>query len=105
MSVRPCKFLETADGWNFGTHQQICTKIDPIIGHETISAASRTLNVLHMILVSDAEKWCWLLEAHGCQAMQIFGNRLAETLALISKSVPKLIPLLAMKPYQLPPDP
>jgi hypothetical protein len=58
-----------------------------------------------MILVSDAEKWCWLLEAHGCQAMQYFGNRLAETLALISKYEPIALALMVMKPYQLPPDP
>jgi hypothetical protein len=53
-----------------------------ILRHETISVASRSLEVLHMGLIRDAEVWCWLLVAHLCQAMPIFGLQLAESLAL-----------------------
>ena len=58
----------------------LISKYEPIAnslgidGHETISTASRPLNILHMGLMSDAEEWCWLLEAHGCQAIPIFAN-------------------------------
>jgi hypothetical protein len=38
----------------FGSHQQFWTKSHGICGHETISAASRPLNILHMGLMSDA---------------------------------------------------
>jgi hypothetical protein len=40
------------------------------------------------------------------QAMPIFGHQLAESLALLmSKSGPKVMAFVVMKPYQLPPDP
>jgi hypothetical protein len=89
--------------WHY--HQQIWTKSHGICGHETISAAFRPLNILHMGLMSDAAEWCWLLEAHGCQAMPIFGQLRAKGLSLISKSGPKVMAFVVMKPYQLPPDP
>jgi hypothetical protein len=37
--------------------------------------------------------------------MPIIAWKLAESLALISKSGPKVVALVVMKPYQLPPDP
>jgi hypothetical protein len=37
---------------------EIWTKSHGIWGHETISAASRPLNILHMGLMSDAAEWC-----------------------------------------------
>jgi hypothetical protein len=43
-----------------------------------------------MGLMSDAEEWCWLLVANVCQVMQTFGKLLAESLALSSKSGPKI---------------
>ena len=56
--------------------------------------------------MSDAEEWYRLLKAHGCHAMPIFEQLLAESLlALISKSGPKVMAFVVMKPYQLPPDP
>jgi hypothetical protein len=60
--------------WHY--HQQIWTKSHYICGHETTSAASRPLNILHMGLMNDAAEWCWLLVAHGCKAMPIFGQQL-----------------------------
>jgi hypothetical protein len=59
----------------------------------------------HMGLMIDAEESCRLQEAHGCQAMPIYGSWLAETLALTNKSGPICMPFVVMKPYQLPPDP
>jgi hypothetical protein len=56
--------------------QQICIKSHGICGQQTISAASRPLNILHMGLMSDAAEWCWLLMAHVSQAMPIFGREL-----------------------------
>jgi hypothetical protein len=58
-----------------------------------------------MGLMSDISEWCWLLEAHGQQAIPVFGQRLAENLALTNKSGPKAMAFLVNKPYQLPPDP
>jgi hypothetical protein len=55
--------------------------------------------------MNDAAEWCWLLDAHGCKAMPIFARWLAESLALASKSGPKAMPFVVMKPYQVPPDP
>jgi hypothetical protein len=58
--------------------QQIWTKNNSsisICGHETISAASRPLNILHLGLMSDAVEWCWLLMAHGCEVMPIYGQQ------------------------------
>jgi hypothetical protein len=79
---------------------QIWIKSHGICGpHETISASSRPLNILHMGLMSDAAEWCWLLVAHGCQAMPIFGWQLAESLALVSRSRPKVIAFVVMKPF------
>jgi hypothetical protein len=37
--------------------------------------------------------------------MPIIAWKLAESLALISKSGPKVVAFVVMKPYQLPPDP
>jgi hypothetical protein len=86
--------------------QQIWTiKSDGICGQQTISAAFRPLNILHMGLMSDAAEWCWLLMAHVNQAMPIFGRGLraaAESLALSSKSGPKAMAFVVNKPYQLP---
>jgi hypothetical protein len=49
------------DSWlKIGTHQQIWTKNQGICEDETISAASRPLNVLHMDLLSDAAGLCWI---------------------------------------------
>jgi hypothetical protein len=57
---------------NYRPHdQQIWTKSHGFCDHETISAASRPLNILHMGLMSDAAEWCWHLMAHGCQAIPI----------------------------------
>jgi hypothetical protein len=58
-----------------------------------------------MGLMSDAEEWFWLLVAHACQAVPIFGRQLAESLSLIIKSGPKVMAFVVMKPHQLPPDP
>jgi hypothetical protein len=58
-----------------------------------------------MGLMSDAAEWCWLLMAHVCQTMPIFGQHLPENLGLISKSGPKVMAFVVMKQYQLPPDP
>jgi hypothetical protein len=55
-----------------GTHQQIWTKNQGICGHETISAAFRPLNVLHMGLMSDAAGLCWILVVPVHEAMPIF---------------------------------
>jgi hypothetical protein len=86
MVARPCQFLDC--GWlPLDAHQLIWiwTKSNGICGHETISVAFRPLNILHMGLMSDAAEWYWLLVAHGCQTMPIFGLRLAESLvSLIS---------------------
>jgi hypothetical protein len=50
------------DSWlKIGTHQQIRPKNQGICGHETISAASRPLNALHMDLLSDAEGLCCII--------------------------------------------
>jgi hypothetical protein len=43
-----------AAGQKFGTYPETWTKSHDICGHETISAASRPLNILHMGLMSDA---------------------------------------------------
>jgi hypothetical protein len=60
-----------AAGVNFGSHQQFWTKSHGIIcGHETIKAASRPLNILHMGLMSDAEEWCWLWWSFGARPCQ-----------------------------------
>jgi hypothetical protein len=59
-----------------------------------------------MGLMSDAAEWCWLLlDAHGCQAMPIFGKRLAESFALKGNFGSNAIAFVVMKPYQLHPDP
>jgi hypothetical protein len=73
--------------------KQIWTKSHGICGHETISATSRSLNNIHVGLMSDDAEWCWLLVALGCQAMPSFGWQLAESLALMSKSGPKVMNL------------
>jgi hypothetical protein len=39
-----------------------------------------------MGLMSDATEWCWLLMAHGGQAILIFGLWLAESLACYSSA-------------------
>ena len=78
----------------FGTHTQNWTKSHGICGHETISAASRPLNILHMGLMSDAAEWCWcwLMVALVCQAMSTFVQLLApQSLAITSKSGPKVM--------------
>ena len=49
-----------------------------------------------MGLMSDAAEWCWLLVAHGCREMPIFGQQLAGSLALISKSGPKVMAFVVM---------
>jgi hypothetical protein len=46
-------FWKTA-GENFGSHQQFWTKSHGICGQQTISAASRPLNILYMVVMSDA---------------------------------------------------
>jgi hypothetical protein len=80
-------------------------KTDEIGIHQTISVASRPLDILHMGLISDVAVWCWLLVAHWCQAMPIFGLQYRlKVWHFASKSDPKLIPLVCIKPYQLPPD-
>jgi hypothetical protein len=59
-----------------------------------------------MGLMSDVAEGYRLLEAHGCQAMLIFGRQLGESLALSSKSGQKAMAFVVNKPpYQLPPDP
>jgi hypothetical protein len=63
------------------------------------------LNILHMGLMSDAMEWCWLLLAHGCQALPLFAWKRGESLALMSKSGPKVMAFVVMKPHQLTPDP
>jgi hypothetical protein len=63
-------------------HHQTWAKTDGIGSHQTISVASRPLNILHMGLISDVEQWCWILLAHWCQAMPIFGLKFANILAL-----------------------
>jgi hypothetical protein len=50
--------------------------------YKTISAASRSLKILDMGLISDIAEWCWLLAGHVCQAMPIFGWQLAESSSL-----------------------
>jgi hypothetical protein len=57
-----------------------------------------------MDLMSNAEEWFWLLMAL-VQAMPTLGWWLAERLALISKSGPKVMAFVVMKPCQLPLDP
>jgi hypothetical protein len=56
-----------------------------------------------MDLMSDAEEWCWFWMARV--AMPTLGWWLAESLALVSKSGPKVMAFVVMKPCQLPPDP
>jgi hypothetical protein len=96
--------LQLAESLAPYSYQQIWTKSHGICGYETISAAFRSLNILHMGLMSDATELCWLLIACECQAILIFGLWLAESLALISKSGPKVMAFVVMTPYQLPPD-
>ena len=55
-----------------------------------------------MGLMSDDEEWCWLLVANMCPVMLIFVWLWAESLALSSKSGPKVMAFVVMKPYQLP---
>jgi hypothetical protein len=64
-------------------------QLDPIIGDGSISDASRPLNILHMCLISDVEMKRWLLVAHLCQAMPIFQQQLAESLAISSLNFKK----------------
>jgi hypothetical protein len=64
-------------------HEQIWIQSHDICGHETISAASRPLNIIHMGLMKDAAVWCWLLVSQGSRVVLIFGLRLAESLAII----------------------
>jgi hypothetical protein len=73
--------------------KQIRTKTDPICGHETISVAFRLLHIIHMGLISDVEVCCWLLECCSCQAMPIFGQQLAESLALFKQIRTKSDPI------------
>jgi hypothetical protein len=97
--------------WNriwlkIGTDQQIWTRNHGICGHETISSASRPLNILHMDLMNDDAEWYWLMIAHGCQAMPILRQQLAEKLALIITSGQEIVAFVVLKPYQcqLPPS-
>jgi hypothetical protein len=90
-----------------GTHQQIWTKNQGICGrgHETISAASRPLNVLHIGLMSDAAWLYWILVAPVHQAMPIFdGDWLMigthQQIWTKNQGICGHV-----KPYQLPPDP
>jgi hypothetical protein len=43
--------------------------------------------------------------AHVYQAMPIFVQQPAQRLAIISKSGPKVMAFVVIKPYQPPPDP
>jgi hypothetical protein len=56
IGARPANFW-IAVGWKFvGTGIiKSETKLDLIIGHETISAVSRPLDILNMCLISDVE--------------------------------------------------
>jgi hypothetical protein len=42
--------------------------------HDTVSVASRHMDMLHVGLISDVAVWCWLLLAWWCQAMSILVN-------------------------------
>jgi hypothetical protein len=58
-----------------------------------------------MGLMRDAAEWClllwWPMGARPCHIL----DWLAESLALMSKSGPKVMAFGVMKGYQLPPDP
>jgi hypothetical protein len=98
--------LWTAAAESLALCQQIRTKTDPIYIQETISVASRPLDILYMGLTSDDEERCWSLVAHGWRAMPVYGLQLLMKIwHFTSKSGPKLIPFAVMKPCQLPPDP
>jgi hypothetical protein len=58
------------------SREELMRRSHGICGQQTISAASRPLNILHMGLMSAAAEWCWLLMAHVSQAMPIFGRGL-----------------------------
>jgi hypothetical protein len=73
--ARLCKFVDGSWPKVWHWHEQIRTKVRGICGDETISAASSPLNIIHMGLMSDAVEWCWLLVAHWCRAMRVFGLR------------------------------
>jgi hypothetical protein len=85
--------------------KQITTKSDPICGHETISVASRLLHIIHMSLISDVEVCCWLLECCSCQAMPIFGQQLAESLALFKQIRTKTDPICGHETISVPSRP
>jgi hypothetical protein len=79
-------------------------KSDPICGHETISVASRLLEILHMGLISGASVWYRLLLAWWCQAMSILTIVVWKLTRIRYPLIQKVIPFAVMKQYQLPPD-
>jgi hypothetical protein len=101
-----CQFVDGSWQKVLHWHEQIWTKSHGICGNETISAASRPLNILHMGLMSDAAEWCWLLVAHECGVMLILGLRgWLKVWHWHEQIWTKVMGFVVMKPYQLPPDP
>jgi hypothetical protein len=39
-----------------------------------------------MVLINGISMWCWLLLAHWCQAMPIFGLQFAESFVLYQQT-------------------
>jgi hypothetical protein len=58
-----------------------------------------------MGLMSDAAEGYQVLMANVCQAIPIFVQLPAQSLAITSKSGPKVMAFVVIKPYQPPPDP
>jgi hypothetical protein len=58
-----------------------------------------------MGLMSDAAECCQVLVANVCQVMLIFVQLPAQSLAITSKSGPKVMAFVVIKPYQPHPDP